>query len=285
MNEIFKHLTEPEYMHVLINPMPVYGLSMGVVAMIVALIYRNRPVIVVALVLIFLAGISAWPTYHYGQAAYDRVKSMSDTVGGQWLDEHMERAEKLIYAFYVLAALAVAGLLAPLKWQRTSTPLAVSVLVLAGATLGIGGWISYPAGHVRHKEFRFEPPPNAKPEEHTHTHGADEGAMHHDEKPAESEQAKPTDHGNMPGMEPSKSPDSKEQPMPHDPATQSVAQTQEQLEASRMQLEASRLQLEASRKQLEATDAARTQSPSPSPQQTQSPHAEDGHDHKHAPKP
>ena len=45
MNEIFKHLTEPEYMHVLINPMPVYGLSMGVAAMIVALIYRKPPVI------------------------------------------------------------------------------------------------------------------------------------------------------------------------------------------------------------------------------------------------
>ena len=98
-------------MHVLINPMPVYGLSMGVVAMLVALIYRRRPVIVAALVLIFLSGLSAWPTYHYGQAAYDRVKSMSDTVGGQWLDEHMARAEKLIYAFYVLAAVAVAGIL------------------------------------------------------------------------------------------------------------------------------------------------------------------------------
>jgi len=288
MNEIFKHLNEPEYMHVLVNPMPVYGLSMGIVAMIVALIYRKRPVMVAALVLIFVAGISAWPAYHYGQAAYDRVKSMSDTVGGQWLDEHMARAEKLIYAFYVLAGLAVAGLLAPLKWPRTSTPLAISVLVLAVATLGIGGWISYPAGHVRHKEFRFEPPPIAKMEEHTHTHGADEGAMHHDEtpaNPAESAQTKPMDHANMPGMERSKSPDAKEQPMQHDATTQPVAPTQEQLEASRMQLEASRLQLEASRKQLEATDAAKTQSPSPSPQQTQSPHAEDGHHHTHEPKP
>ena len=252
MNQILQHLNEPEYMHVLINPMPVYGLSMGVVAMLVALIYRRRPVIVAALVLIFLSGLSAWPTYHYGQAAYDRVKSMSDTVGGQWLDEHMARAEKLIYAFYVLAAVAVAGIFAPLKWPRTSTPLAISALVLAMGTLGVGGWISYPAGHVRHKEFRFEPPPTAKADEHTHTHGAGEGAMDHSDKTAESEKAKPTDHGSMPGMEPSKSTDSREQPMQHDAAAQPAAPTQEQLEASRLQLEASRLQLEASRKQLEA---------------------------------
>ncbi len=256
-------------MHVLINPMPVYGLSMGVVAMLVALIYRRRPVIVAALILIFLAGLSAWPTYHYGQAAYDRVKSMSDTVGGQWLDEHMARAEKLIYVFYVLAAVAVTGVFAPLKWPRTSTPLAVGTLVLAIGTLGVGGWISYPAGHVRHKEFRFEPPPTAKAEEHTHTHGADEGTMHHDEKPATTEQAKPMDHGNMPGMEPGKSPETKEQPAPP---------TQEQLEASRLQLEASRLQLEASRKQLEAAEAAKGQTPSASAAATPT-GTPDGHKH------
>ncbi len=275
-------------MHVLINPMPVYGLSMGVVAMLVAIIYRRRPVIVAALVLIFLSGLSAWPTYHYGQAAYDRVKSMSDTVGGQWLDEHMARAEKLIYAFYVLAAVAAAGIFAPLKWPRTSTPLAVSALVLAMGTLGVGGWISYPAGHVRHKEFRFELPPTAKADEQPHAHGADKGAIDHSamqDKTAESEKAKPMDHDSMPGMEPNKSSASKEQPMPHDAAAQPAAPTQEQLEASRLQLEASRLQLEASRKQLEATDAAKAQSPLPSPQQIQSPHVDDGHDHKHEPKP
>ena len=155
-------------------------------------------------------------------------------------------------------------------------------------TLGIGGWISYPAGHVRHKEFRFEPPPTAKADEHTHAHGADEGAMDHSamqDKTAESEKAKPMDHGSMPGMEPSKNGESQEQPMQHNAAEQPAAPTQEQLEASRLQLEASRLQLEASRKQLEATDAANAKNPSPSPQQIQSPRADDGHDHKHKPKP
>ncbi len=268
-------------MHVLINPMPVYGLSMGVVAMVVALIYRSRPVLVAALILIFLAGLSAWPTYHYGQAAYDRVKSMSDTVGGQWLDEHMARAEKLIYAFYVLAAVALAGIFAPLKWPRTSKPLGIAALVLGITTLGIGGYISYPAGHVRHKEFRFEPPPARQQEEEHHHHGG-EGAMDHDEH-AEGQPAKPMDHGSMPGMEASKNgTDSKEQPMQHDATGQSAAPTQEQLEASRLQLEASRLQLEASRKQLEAADAAKTQNP-PAPQPTQSPKAEDGHPHEHQP--
>jgi pimeloyl-ACP methyl ester carboxylesterase len=162
MNQIFQHLNEPEYMHVLINPMPVYGLSMGVVAMIVALIYRKRPVIVVALVLIFLAGLSAWPAYHYGQAAYDRVKSMADDAGGKWLDEHKARAEKLIWAFYVLAAVAALGVISVARWPRTSRAVTVVTLVLASTTLGTGGYIAYAGGHVRHREFRFEPPPEER---------------------------------------------------------------------------------------------------------------------------
>ena len=61
--------------------------------------------------------------------------------------------------FYVLAALALSAIIAPLNWRRGSVPLAIATLILAIATLVIGSWVAYPGGHVRHKEFRFEPPP------------------------------------------------------------------------------------------------------------------------------
>lgn len=173
-SSFFKHLNQPEYMHVLVNPMPVYGLSMGVLALAIALLFRSRPTIIVAPILIVVSGLSAWPTYHYGQAAYDRVKEMSDGIGTQWLDEHMARGEKLIYAFYLLAAVALAGIVAPMKWPRSSLPLAIVTLALGVGTLGIGGWISYAGGHVRHQEFRFEPPPAQKQEEHHHGGGESE---------------------------------------------------------------------------------------------------------------
>jgi len=279
-NSFIGHLKNPDYMHTLLNPLPVYGLSMGVLSLCIGLFFRNRTATVTALVLIFVSGFAAWPVYYFGEEAYDRVKAMSDPIGMQWLDEHMARAEKLIYIFYLLAGGALAGILAPLKWPRTAFPLAVGVLALGAINLGLGGWISYAGGHVRHPEFRYEPPPMAKSDGHTHTHGKDEGAMDHGDKKAETEQAKPMDHGNMPGMEPSKSPESKEQPMQHDAAMPPAPPTQEQLEASRLQLEASRAQLEASRKQLEATEAAKTKSPQPSPEQTSSPHPDGGHDHE-----
>jgi len=158
MNLFFQHLKSPEYMHVLLNPFPVYGLAVGLVGLLLAIIACSRPAIVIALVLVFLSGLSAWPTYYYGEAAYDRMKAPGDPVGDQWLVKHMARGEKLIGAFYVLAGLAVVGMFAPIKWPRTSLPLAIATLVIGCATLGIGGYIAYAGGHVRHKEFRFEQP-------------------------------------------------------------------------------------------------------------------------------
>jgi hypothetical protein len=260
-NSMLDHLKQPDYMHILLNPLPVYGLAMGVLALFIALLSRRRPVIVAALILIFVSGFSALPVYYFGEEAYDRVKAMSDPMGAQWLDEHMARAEKLIYLFYVLAAAALAGILAPLKWPRTSLPIAIATLVLGAGTMGVGGWISYAGGHVRHAEFRFEPPPAQA--EAGHTHGGSEQAM---------------DHGAKSEMKPGSGQEQAQQPMQHEGAT-GQPPTKEQIEASRLQLEASRLQLEASRKQLEAADAAKKPSPSPAPQQSQPSPTPEGHEH------
>ncbi len=145
-------------MHVLLNPVPVYGLAIGLVGLLLAIIARSRTAIVIALVLVFLSGLSAWPTYYYGEVAYDRMTGNGDPVGDQWLAKHLARGKKWIGAFYVLAGLAVVGMFAPIKWPRTSLPLAIATLLIGCGTLWIGCYIAYAGGHVRHEEFRFEQP-------------------------------------------------------------------------------------------------------------------------------
>src|SRR5438477_7596784 len=111
-----EHLSDPEYVHVLINPLPVYGLAIATLALVLALFLRNQRVIIAALVLVFVSALSAWPTYYYGEAGYDRVKALSDSAGEQWLDEHMARGERLIWAFYILAGVSAIGVVTVVKW-------------------------------------------------------------------------------------------------------------------------------------------------------------------------
>jgi hypothetical protein len=152
-------LRQPEYVHVLLNPLPVYGLLISWIALIVALISKSRRAHVVALILVFITSISAWPVYEYGEQGYDRVLSMTDDHGHAWLDEHQERAEKLIYLFYAIAALSVAAIVVPARWPRSSVPLVIAVVLLGAITLGSGCYIAHAGGKVRHREFRNEPAP------------------------------------------------------------------------------------------------------------------------------
>jgi hypothetical protein len=161
-----KGLEQPEYVHVLLNPLPVYGLAMGLLGLIVALVLRSRSARCTALTMILIASASAWPVSEYGRQGFDRVKGMSDSEGEEWLDEHMRRAEGLVYIFYVLVTLALLSIGAEWKRSRFALPLATVTLVLAIAGFGIGGYIAYAGGHIRHKEFRFEPAPEVNSGEH-----------------------------------------------------------------------------------------------------------------------
>ena len=144
----------PEYVHVLLNPMPVYGLAIGVLALVVALFVRSKPAQSIALGLVVLASASAWPVAHFGQNAYKEIRGKADEAGQQWLDEHMERAEKFVYVFYATALLGLAALVSQKKFPKAATSLAVATLIAGVASLGVGGWISKSGGQIRHSEFR-----------------------------------------------------------------------------------------------------------------------------------
>ena len=163
-----KDLSQPEYIHVLINPLPVYGLAMGIIGLIIALTQRSRPAQVATLALIMLSGAIAWPVVHYGEEGYDRVLSMSDDQGQAWLKAHEHRADELGWSFYVLAGVAATAILAPMKWPTSARSLTVLTLLLSFVVLGIGGYIAHAGGKIRHREFRNEPAPPVPVEQDEH---------------------------------------------------------------------------------------------------------------------
>ena len=166
--ESFVHgLRQPEYVHVLLNPLPVYGLLLAWVGLIIAFSLKSRRAQIATLALVLISSLSAWPVYEFGQQGYDRVLSMTDEDGERWLDEHRDRAEDLIWIFYALAVLSAAAIAAPIKWPKSSAPLAIAVILLGAVTFGIGSYIAYAGGRIRHREFRNEPAPPRRPE-HEH---------------------------------------------------------------------------------------------------------------------
>lgn len=162
IDAILRDLQQPEYLHVLLNPLPVYGLAIALFGLIVAMYLGTRGGQITALVLIFACAASAWPVAHYGEAAEDRVLVAADNDGQAWLKAHAHRADNLVWVFYFLALVSAAAIFAPKKWPKTARPLAVATLLLAIASLGTGFYIAHAGGKVRHREFRTTPPPKTE---------------------------------------------------------------------------------------------------------------------------
>ena len=166
IDALLRDLRQPEYVHVLINPLPIYGLAMGWIGLIIAAILRSRRAQIATLAIVLIASASAWPVFEFGEDAYDPVLSMENETGQAWLEAHKRRAEELIYYFYALAALSAAAIALPIYRPKFSLPLLIAVLVSGAVVLGMGGYIAYAGGKIRHREFRNVPPPPKPPAEH-----------------------------------------------------------------------------------------------------------------------
>jgi hypothetical protein len=156
---------KPEYVHVLLNPLPVYGLLAGTLVLAAGLLARSNAARNIGVALIVLCAVSAWPVLVYGQRGYNHLYPQLDPESQQWLNVHMERAERFIYAFYLTALLGFVTLLIHKRFPKANRALALLTLACAFASLGIAGWISRAGGEVSHSEFRGEagPPTNAAP--------------------------------------------------------------------------------------------------------------------------
>jgi hypothetical protein len=154
-----KALQQPEYVHVLLNHFPIIGLFVALWFLVANLFINHRPSLFLALALVAVLSLSVWPVTEYGERGYDRVLAMSDDAGRQYLKEHRELADHWVFLYYLTAAAAagalVAGRIKP-KWLR---PTAAGVAVLTVASLVAGAVIADAGGKIRHREFRYGPPP------------------------------------------------------------------------------------------------------------------------------
>lgn len=152
---ILEHLHRPEYVHVLLNPLPIYGTALGALALVIAMLLKNRRAQITALILVFIGAGSTIPVVHYGDAGYDTIEStMLTDQADAWLDAHGQRALRAMPAFYALIALTLAALFVPWKWPRTALVLNGLTLALAIFDLGLASWIGYAGGQAMHAEFR-----------------------------------------------------------------------------------------------------------------------------------
>lgn len=159
------------HLHLLTNHIPIFVTVSGLLVLVISLWKRDHLARQIALLLLFLGNGGALLTYWLGQQSYKAVRGLADEAGQGWLDLHMERAEQVVWLFW-LAFLAAGG---ALLWYWKGRRFTLLATILAGslgaASLGVSGWIADAGGKIRHTEFRgSEQPPVEAGEEMPHSH-------------------------------------------------------------------------------------------------------------------
>ena len=171
MKDLFELLGHPDYLHVILNPIPGYCLIMAVGGLALGMLRKNRGAELIALWGIVFSCAMAWPASYFGHKGYERLHDSLTEEGVQWANVHAHRASKLVYVFYGTALLSLASILLPKKYPKAMKPLAVLTLVAAMGSLGAAGFIAKAGGQIRHSEFRTGPAPAAP--DHSAEHGGE----------------------------------------------------------------------------------------------------------------
>lgn len=149
---------KPEYLHVLINHLPVIGLPVSALALLLGLCFRNRAVQLTGCFLVMLTALSFWPVKDTGEDAEDRIQAISGEPGKNWLEIHGDRADKTAWLFYTTAGVAAAAVVMLWKKWKWAQAVAVLVLLFALGCTAASFWIASAGGKIRHSEFRTGPP-------------------------------------------------------------------------------------------------------------------------------
>jgi uncharacterized membrane protein len=157
--QFWQELHQPEYVHTLLLPIPIYGLAAGLFALVVGLLARSRSAQGAALLLIALCASAGWLVVHFGHLGYDRVYSMADGTAQKWLNWHQHLGDRFIWGLTATALLAIGALVGQWKAPRLHRIALPLTLLGAAASLVLVGFLAFVGGKIRHSEFRDGPPP------------------------------------------------------------------------------------------------------------------------------
>jgi hypothetical protein len=152
-------LDDPAYRHILMNHLPVTGLSMALAVLVIGAVLRQVAMLRVGLALVALTAGSSFLVGMSGDDAYPDVFEVLGDEGRAWLDYHTHLADTWLPVLYANSALALIALGVGTARRPLLLPAACLAVLVTLAGIGTAGWIAEAGGKVKHPEFRLDEPP------------------------------------------------------------------------------------------------------------------------------
>ncbi len=137
--------------HLVLNHFPIIGTMVTGFFLTIAIINKNKGMIVSSYCILFFLSIIAFIVNQTGEGAEEAVESLAEI--NKWaLHEHEEFAETSIIIHIVTGVMALIGFILTMVKKVASRLMSVVILLSTYITIGFMSYTGYLGGQIRHTE-------------------------------------------------------------------------------------------------------------------------------------
>jgi len=156
LTTLWQSIRDPEYLHLLLEPLPLFGLGIGLVFLIMSFMTGEARSRLLALGIICVSCASVWPYVDLRDKATPRILATRSPDFAPLIQEQTQRRKDWSWPYYAMAVLSAAALLS--SRSSKSRPLLFAIVIYGGLLFWFSIWLHKKECEVYHRNIvRFVP--------------------------------------------------------------------------------------------------------------------------------
>jgi DMSO reductase anchor subunit len=157
LTTLWQSIRDPEYAHLLLDAVPLYGVAAGLLFLIVAYAGGEKKTRLLALAVISLSCASVWPYLDLRTRATPRILATRDPAYGPLIQQQTRLRHETAWIFYAMAGTSALTLL--LSFTKFGKYLMLITVVGGAVVFWISIWLHKKECEIYHRNIiRYVPP-------------------------------------------------------------------------------------------------------------------------------
>lgn len=146
--DLWHSLRDPQYAHLLLESLPLYGLGIGLTFLIVSFLVGEKKTRMLSLLVIFLSCASVWPYLSFLMEATPRILATRPVSFGTLIEKQTQLRQDTSWVYYLMAS--ISGLAMALTKSRYSRHGLLAVVLSGVITFWLSVWLHKKECEVYH---------------------------------------------------------------------------------------------------------------------------------------
>jgi hypothetical protein len=153
---LWQNIRDPEYLHLLLEPLPLYGLGLGLVFVIVSLVFGEMKSRMLALAVICVSCASVWPYIDLRDKATPRILATRSPEFAPLIQQQTQRRKDWSWPYYAMTLFSGIALFS--ARSPKGRPVLFFVIIFGALLFWFSIWLHKKECEVYHRNIvRFVP--------------------------------------------------------------------------------------------------------------------------------